>query len=106
MDGVKNYSIAVKKRGDDITFLRRIIRGGADDSYGIEVAKLAAFLSRSSTAPKQVLKELETGQEVTPKTKAPKKARKEEPPAPQISLLPAAESEIEERLKKVERSIP
>ena len=40
MDGVKNYSIAVKKRGDDITFLRRIIRGGADDSYGIEVAKL------------------------------------------------------------------
>ncbi len=36
--GVKNYNIAVKKRGDDITFLRRIVRGGADDSYGIEVA--------------------------------------------------------------------
>ena len=39
--GVKNYNIAVKKRGDDITFLRRIVRGGADDSFGIEVAKLA-----------------------------------------------------------------
>ncbi len=39
--GVKNYNIAVKKRGDDITFLRKIVRGGADDSYGIEVAKLA-----------------------------------------------------------------
>ena len=39
--GVKNYNIAVKKRGDDITFLRRIVRGGADGSYGIEVAKLA-----------------------------------------------------------------
>ena len=37
--GVKNYNIAVKKRGEDITFLRRIIAGPADDSYGIEVAK-------------------------------------------------------------------
>ena len=102
MDGVKNYSIAVKKRGDDITFLRRIIRGGADDSYGIEVAKLAGLPQPVISRAKQVLKELETGQEVTPKTKAPKKARKEEPPAPQISLLPSAESEIEERLKKVD----
>ena len=102
MDGVKNYSIAVKKRGDDITFLRRIIRGGADDSYGIEVAKLAGLPQPVINRAKQVLKELETGQEVTPKTKAPKKARKEEPPAPQISLLPSAESEIEERLKKVD----
>ena len=40
--GVKNYNVAVKKRGDDITFLRKIIRGGADESYGIEVAGLAA----------------------------------------------------------------
>ena len=79
MDGVKNYSIAVKKRGDDITFLRRIIRGGADDSYGIEVAKLAGLPQPVINRAKQVLKELETGQEVTPKTKAPKKARKEEP---------------------------
>ena len=102
MDGVKNYSIAVKKRGDDITFLRRIIRGGADDSYGIEVAKLAGLPQPVINRAKQVLKELATGQEVTPKTKAPKKARKEEPPAPQISLLPSAESEIEERLKKVD----
>jgi len=41
LDGVKNYNIAAKKRGYNITFLRRIVRGGADDSYGIEVAKLA-----------------------------------------------------------------
>ena len=40
ISGVKNYNIAVKKRGEDITFLRRIVRGPADDSYGIEVAKL------------------------------------------------------------------
>ena len=40
-EGVKNYNIAVKKYGDDITFLRKIVPGGADQSYGIEVAKLA-----------------------------------------------------------------
>ena len=39
LDGVKNYNIAVKKRGDEITFLRRIVPGGADESYGVEVAK-------------------------------------------------------------------
>ncbi len=41
LEGVKNYNISVKKRGDDITFLRKIVPGGADDSFGIEVAKLA-----------------------------------------------------------------
>ena len=41
LPGVKNYNIAVKKKGDDIIFLRKIVRGGADQSYGIEVAKLA-----------------------------------------------------------------
>ncbi|MBQ9994377.1 MAG: DNA mismatch repair protein MutS, partial [Clostridia bacterium] len=43
LDCVKNYNIAAKRHGDDITFLRRIVRGGADDSYGIEVAKLAGI---------------------------------------------------------------
>ena len=38
---MKNYCIAVKEQGEDIVFLRKIVRGGADDSYGIEVAKLA-----------------------------------------------------------------
>lgn len=102
MDGVKNYSIAVKKRGDDITFLRRIIRGGADDSYGIEVAKLAGLPQPVISRAKQVLKELEAGQEVTPKGRTQKKESREEIPAPQLSLLPGAESEIEERLKKVD----
>ncbi len=59
MSGVKNYSIAVKKRGDDITFLRRIIRGPADDSYGIQVAKLAGLPGAVTERAKQVLKRLE-----------------------------------------------
>lgn len=61
LDGVKNYSIAVKKRGDDITFLRRIIPGGADDSFGIEVAKLAGLPNSIINRAKEILKELESG---------------------------------------------
>ena len=59
LDGVKNYSIAVKKRGDDITFLRRIVRGGADQSFGIEVAKLAGIPNSVIKRAKSILKELE-----------------------------------------------
>ena len=59
LPGVKNFNIAVKKRGDDITFLRRIVRGGADDSFGIEVAKLAGVPDRVIKRAKQVLAELE-----------------------------------------------
>lgn len=59
LDGVKNYSIAVKKRGDDITFLRRIVKGGADESFGIEVAKLAGVPDTVVKRAKVILKELE-----------------------------------------------
>ena len=59
IDGVKNYSIAVKKRGDDITFLRRIVIGGADQSFGIEVAKLAGVPDSVVKRAKVILKELE-----------------------------------------------
>lgn len=58
LDGVKNYNIAVKKRGDDITFLRRIVPGGADDSYGIEVAKLAGLPDWIIKRAKAILKDL------------------------------------------------
>ncbi len=58
IDGVKNFNIAVKKRGDDITFLRRIVPGGADDSYGIEVAKLAGIPDSVINRAKEILKEL------------------------------------------------
>ena len=59
VSGVKNYNIAVKKRGDDITFLRRIVSGCADGSYGIEVAKLAGVPGSVVERAKVVLKELE-----------------------------------------------
>lgn len=61
LPGVKNYNIAVKKRGDDITFLRRIVRGGTDDSYGIEVAKLAGVPQWIINRAKVILKNIEDG---------------------------------------------
>jgi len=60
-EGVQNYNIAAKKRGDDITFLRKIIRGSADDSYGIEVAKLAGVPGEVTKRAKEILKSLEEG---------------------------------------------
>lgn len=59
VDGIKNYNIAVKKRGDDITFLRKIIPGGADDSFGIAVAKLAGVPEPVIERAKTVLADLE-----------------------------------------------
>ena len=59
VEGVKNYNIAVKKRGDSITFLRRIVQGPADDSYGIEVAKLAGLPDEVTKRAKSILKQLE-----------------------------------------------
>lgn len=57
--GVKNYNIAAKKRGDDIIFLRKIIAGSADDSYGIEVAKLAGVPDEVISMAKKYLKQLD-----------------------------------------------
>jgi len=57
--GVVNYNTACKKRGDDITFLRRIVRGGTDDSFGIEVAKLAGVPDSVIKRAKEVLASVE-----------------------------------------------
>ena len=59
--GVKNYNIAAKKRGNDLIFLRKIVRGGADQSYGIEVAKLAGVPDRVIKRARAILEELEAG---------------------------------------------
>lgn len=101
LTGVKNYNIAVKKRGDDITFLRRIIRGGADDSFGIEVAKLAGVPEKVLNRAKQVLKELENGKQVTMPQKRSTKAETKEPEM-QLALTPPNESEIMKRLKTLD----
>ncbi len=59
LPGVKNYNIAVRTRGEDIIFLRKILSGGADRSYGIEVAKLAGLPRQVLARARHILQELE-----------------------------------------------
>jgi DNA mismatch repair protein MutS len=58
LDNVNNYCIAVKERGDDIVFLRKIVKGGADKSYGIQVAKLAGVPDSVINRAKEIVEEL------------------------------------------------
>lgn len=62
LSGVKNYNTVCKKRGDDITFLRKIVRGGTDESYGIEVAKLSGVPNPVIKRAKEVLAEIRSGE--------------------------------------------
>ena len=59
VEGVKNYSIAVKEKGEDIIFLRKIVKGGTDESYGIHVAKLAGVPAPVVKRANEILKSLE-----------------------------------------------
>ena len=58
--GIVNYNVAAKKRGDSVTFLRKIVRGGTDDSYGIEVAKLAGVPAEVIRRAREILTEIES----------------------------------------------
>lgn len=61
IEGIKNYSIAVKEKGEDIIFLRKIVEGGTDESYGIHVAKLAGVPNTVVTRANKILRSLEKG---------------------------------------------
>lgn len=63
-NGIRNYSVAVIKKGDDIKFLHKIVEGGTDNSYGIEVAKLAGLPPKVIEASKQTLKGMEYGSKI------------------------------------------
>lgn len=99
IDGVNNFNIAVKKKGDDITFLRRIVPGGADDSYGIEVAKLAGIPDYITNRAKEILAELESGNKNTDIINKVKKSAED---IQQLSLMPSVDSAIAEKLESVD----
>jgi len=80
LPNVKNYNIAVKKRGDQMIFLRKIVPGATDDSYGIEVAKLAGIPNVVISRAREILSELETEGAVSAPA-APKE------PEDQVSML-------------------
>ncbi len=100
LEGVVNYNIAAKKHGDSITFLRKIVRGATDDSYGIEVAKLAGVPGEVVRRARQILEGIEAGIPVpTPKGRA-----KAETAANQPDMLSAlADQEAREAAERIRR---
>ena len=97
---VKNYNVAVKKRGEDIVFLRRIIPGGVDESYGIEVSKLAGIPRWVIDRAYEVLSSLEEGQtvsEVKVKTRAKPKEESE-----QLYFIDEKAETIKKRLRQAD----
>ena len=89
LDGVKNYRITVKEYGDNIIFLRKIVRGGADKSFGIQVAKLAGLPNALVERAKAILAEIEASDI----NNAASRVSDERGPE-QISLLGDGESEF------------
>ena len=94
IDGVINYNIAAKKKGDDIIFLRKIVKGSADESYGIEVAKLAGVPSEIIKRAKEVLGDIEGGA-----VYRPEKAQSKEETGFNLSFEDIQNAEIVEKLK-------
>ena len=74
LEGVKNYNIAVKEKGEDIIFLRKIVRGGTDESYGIHVARLAGVPKVVTQKADEILRGLERKNILTGKKQESKKA--------------------------------
>jgi len=102
IDGVRNFNITAKKRGNDIIFLRKIVPGGADDSYGIEVAGLAGVPESVIKRAKAVLKDLELEKGAAVRAAQPEwqgdvppgSAQINRPPDTQLSLLDMGGIEI------------
>ena len=111
LPGVNNYCIAVQEKGDTIIFLRKIIKGSADKSYGIQVAKLAGVPEVVIERAKEIAAELEES-DITANTKNIGKKHTEEVEPVQISLFDTMgmvaeqpkKSEVEETLKKLDIS--
>ena len=87
LPGVKNFNSAARKKKDEIIFLRKIVPGGADQSYGIEVANLAGVPTKVIRRAREILKELESGEHSVPKAQP----REEEE---QVSLSALGEQEV------------
>jgi DNA mismatch repair protein MutS len=105
LSGIKNYCITVKEKGEDVIFLRKIIRGGADGSYGIQVARLAGVPLDVIDRAKEILLELDAAD--VNKNGKPQKTKKQL--EGQMDLFAAAakasqNNEVLEDIKKIDLS--
>ncbi len=99
-EGIVNYNIAAKKRNDTITFLRKIVRGGTDDSYGIEVAKLAGVPSEVVKRAREILADIENKEAIRP-GKGQRQKTQEEPDL-FTSFISTRESEVCAALRAID----
>lgn len=99
LEGVKNYSIAVKEKGEDIIFLRKIISGGTDESYGVHVAKLAGVPKAVTTRANEVLRSIER-KNVLNEKKLEKENKKET--AGQLDMYNYKLAEIAHEIDKID----
>jgi DNA mismatch repair protein MutS len=99
-DGIVNYNIAAKKRGDSITFLRKIVRGSTDDSYGIEVAKLAGLPGEVIKRAKEILATVEESAKSIKLTDREEKTEKKDDSL--ITFEDCINDQIIEELKKTD----
>ncbi|MBR6916826.1 MAG: DNA mismatch repair protein MutS, partial [Clostridia bacterium] len=102
IEGVVNYNVAVKRRGDDLTFLRKIVRGPVDESYGIQVAKLAGIPSAIVKRAKEILEGLEGDAESGGKPAVKHTASSDGPGEFNISLLDLAKNDVCDSIKKLD----
>ena len=103
IDGVVNYNVAVKKRGDDLTFLRKIVKGPVDESYGIEVAKLAGIPKDIVRRAKEILRGLESSEMIPQKTEKNSAPVAEDPfAAMTISFGDMAKDSVCDDIKKTD----
>lgn len=102
LPGVKNYRISVKEQGDNIIFLRKIVRGGSDKSFGIQVAKLAGLPEPVIERAKAILSQLEESDIARKSSAATSYVAEKKPIGEQLSFFIPRPSEIEEELKKID----
>ncbi len=99
---VKNYCIAVKKHNGTISFLRKIIRGGADESYGVDVAALAGVKKSVVNRAREIVASLESGGEGEVRTEKINTARIDRQSGGQMGFFNAEENEICDELKSLD----
>ena len=104
LHGVVNYNIAAKKRGEDIVFLRKIVEGPTDDSYGIEVARLAGVPGEVTRRAREILRCLENDGKAEIEPPHGKRRKQSEPAMEPVTLSFAdtAADEIKEKLKNTD----
>jgi DNA mismatch repair protein MutS len=102
---VSNYNVAVKEWQDQILFLRRIVKGGASHSYGIQVARLAGLPEAVIARAREVLRNLEAGEFEAGAPRLAKSKRTAAPPPPQLGLFDRSDDPLRQRLEEIDIAV-